>query len=32
VQNAYANPRPVERASIRELILAAYRGEPPSLH
>ena len=32
VQNAYANPRPVERASIRELIVAAYRGEPPSLH
>ena len=28
VQNAYANPRPVERASIRQLIVAAYRGEP----
>jgi maleylacetate reductase len=32
VQNAYANPRPIERASVRELIVAAYRGEPPSLH
>jgi alcohol dehydrogenase class IV len=32
VQNAYANPRPVDRASVRELIAAAYRGDAPSLH
>jgi alcohol dehydrogenase class IV len=32
VLNAYANPRPVDRASVRELIAAAYRGDPPSLH
>jgi maleylacetate reductase len=32
VQNAYANPRPVERDSVRELIFAAYRGDAPSLH
>jgi alcohol dehydrogenase class IV len=32
VQNAYANPRPVDRASVRELITAAYRGDAPSLH
>jgi alcohol dehydrogenase class IV len=32
VQNAYANPRPVDRASVRELIAAAYRGDAPSPH
>jgi len=32
VHNAYANPRPVDRASVRELIAAAYRGDAPSLH
>jgi hypothetical protein len=32
VQNAYGNPRPVDRASVRELIVAAYRGDAPSLH
>lgn len=32
VLNAYANPRPVDRASVRELIAAAYRGDAPSLH
>jgi maleylacetate reductase len=32
VQNAYANPRPVDRASLHELIVAAYRGDAPSLH
>ena len=32
VHNAYANPRPVDRTSVRELIAAAYRGDAPSLH
>jgi maleylacetate reductase len=32
VHNAYANPRPVDRASVRELIAAAYRGDAPSPH
>jgi hypothetical protein len=31
VHNAYANPRPVDRASVRELVAAAYRGDAPSL-
>jgi alcohol dehydrogenase class IV len=29
VQNAYWNPRPVERAAIRELLERAYAGDPP---
>jgi maleylacetate reductase len=31
VQNPYANPRPVDRASVRDLIARAYRGDPPLL-
>lgn len=29
VQNPYANPRPVERDLVRDLIARAYRGQPP---
>jgi alcohol dehydrogenase class IV len=32
VQSPYANPRPVDRASLREVIVAAWRGDVPSLH
>jgi alcohol dehydrogenase class IV len=32
VQSQYANPRPVDRASIRALIAAAWRGDAPTLH
>jgi maleylacetate reductase len=28
--NPYWNPRPLERAAIRELIVAAYEGRRPS--
>jgi hypothetical protein len=31
VQNPYANPRPIDRASVRDLIARAYRGDPPLL-
>lgn len=31
VLNPYANPRPVDRASVRDLIARAYRGDPPLL-
>lgn len=27
--NSYWNPRPLERAGVRELLVRAYRGEPP---
>ncbi|MGV3634827.1 MAG: maleylacetate reductase [Pseudorhodoplanes sp.] len=30
-QNPYWNPRPIERSAIRELIAAAWGGEPPAL-
>jgi maleylacetate reductase len=30
VQNPYANPRPLDRTAIRQLIAAAYRGDAPS--
>jgi alcohol dehydrogenase class IV len=29
VQNSYPNPRPIERAGVRELIARAWRGEAP---
>jgi maleylacetate reductase len=31
VQNAYWNPRPLEREAIRRLLQLAYEGQPPSL-
>jgi maleylacetate reductase len=30
VQNPYPNPRPLERAAIRELLQRAFDGAPPS--
>lgn len=30
-ENAYWNPRPVERAGLRKLLQAAWAGEPPAL-
>ncbi|MGY3591046.1 alcohol dehydrogenase class IV [Bradyrhizobium sp. USDA 4350] len=32
VRNPYANPRPVERAPIEQLIAAAWRGDAPVQH
>ncbi len=32
VRNPYANPRPVERAAIQDLIAAAWRGDAPARH
>ena len=32
VRNPYANPRPVERAAIQDLIAAAWRGDAPVQH
>jgi alcohol dehydrogenase class IV len=31
VRNPYANPRPLDRVAIEELIAAAWRGEAPAL-
>ncbi len=31
VKNAYANPRPIDRSSIRALLQAAYEGERPKV-
>jgi maleylacetate reductase len=31
VQNAYWNPRPLEREAIRRLLQLAYEGQPPSI-
>ena len=31
VQNPYPNPRPLERAAIRELLQRAYDGARPTL-
>lgn len=30
VKNPYWNPRPVDRAAIRDLIARAWAGDPPS--
>ncbi|PAY08114.1 maleylacetate reductase [Bradyrhizobium sp. UFLA03-84] len=32
VRNPYANPRPVERVAIQDLIAAAWRGDAPARH
>lgn len=32
VRNPYANPRPVERVAIQDLIAAAWRGDTPARH
>lgn len=32
VRNPYANPRPVERVAIQDLIAAAWRGDAPAPH
>lgn len=32
VENPYPNPRPLERTAIRDMITAAYRGDPPTHH
>ncbi|MFN5714094.1 MAG: hypothetical protein ACK463_05835, partial [Bradyrhizobium sp.] len=32
VRSPYANPRPVERVAIQDLIAAAWRGDAPARH
>jgi hypothetical protein len=32
VRSPYANPRPVERGAIQDLIAAAWRGDAPTQH